>query len=109
MDNSKNRYRLMTDPAQASFVREEVRRHLMIATERGAESLQASGVSFVLMGMSVWAGELSEANPRQASVYLRSLADIYDPNTSAARKRSAEAKRREAFKALCSAVKALPE
>lgn len=104
MEIEPSRYRLMTDPAQAHFVREEVRRLLMVATEQGSESLEASGVSFVLMGMGVWAGELAEADPDLAPVYLRALADIFDPNTSDLRKAKAETKRREAFQAFCSAV-----
>lgn len=108
MDQHPNRYRLINEPAQADFVREEVRRFLLEATERGCESLQATGVSFVLMGLGVWASELADAEPAWAASYFRALADIYDPSTSQRRKATAEVKRRKAFQALCAAAGALP-
>lgn len=96
-----DRYRPITDPDQARFVHEEIRRHLITATERGTESLNCSGVSFVLMGTRVWLFELAEIDARATADYFRCLAKLVDPRTPPARRKMAEQIRQRQFQHIC--------
>lgn len=89
---------------EASKAREVVLSHLRVACVDGAQELQATTVSVVMIGFGIWAAELAELNPRAASKLLRSLATIYDPASSKNQKAVAEKRRQDAVSKLFLAV-----
>lgn len=99
-----DRYRLIEEPGQREFVRSEMNRFLVEATERGCESIGCTGISFVLMGVGSWFRELCEIDPAVTAQYFRTLAVIADPKASESTKQKAEARRTRLFKALCGAA-----
>ena len=92
------------DEATQSAARDMAYAHLLAVTEEGARSIGCTGASFVIMGMGIWGGELSELHPRAAAQMMRALADIYDPATNPTQKARAEKKRRAAVDKLLAAV-----
>ncbi|MBN9078554.1 MAG: hypothetical protein BGN87_00315 [Rhizobiales bacterium 65-79] len=76
----------------------------MAATDVGARAIGATGASFVLIGMGVWATELAELDGRAAAKYLRALADEFDPATNENKKLRAEKDRAQAVRALYAAL-----
>lgn len=92
------------DDAQRQAAREVAYSFLLSATENGAKALGCTGASFVIIGLGLWAQELSELDAPALAQMLRSLADIYDPASSDPRKTFAERKRRTAVETLLAAV-----
>lgn len=91
-------------PADQTLISKMVHKHLLAATAAGARDIGTTGASFVLIGMGVWAAELSELDGRATAKYLRSLADIFDPTLTSNRKVAAEKKRAQAVRALLAAL-----
>lgn len=91
-------------PEHQREILDTVHRHLMAATQAGAEAMGASGASFVIVGMGVWTVELAELDARATAKYLRALADIFDPRTNDGQKRRAEQDRSQAVRALYAAL-----
>lgn len=85
-------------------VRSIAHKHLLEVTSLGAKALGCSGASFVMIGMGIWASELSELDSRATAKLLASLATLYDPASNNAQKIRAEKKRRNAVKLLLGAV-----
>lgn len=81
-----------------------VHQHLLAATDVGAQALGATGATFVIVGVSVWAIELAELDGRAMAKYYRALADIFDPRTNENQKRRAEKDRSQAVRALYGAL-----
>ncbi|MBN9065748.1 MAG: hypothetical protein J0H60_04520 [Rhizobiales bacterium] len=77
---------------------------MLAATSVGAKAIGATGASFVIIGMGVWATELAELESRAAAKYLRALADIFDPTTNERQKLRAEKDRSQAVRALYAAL-----
>lgn len=103
----------MTDPRKPVFrpdidanqqFWDSAQAQLLKLTEQGAQAMGCTGVSFVLMGMSIWTSELTELDSKAATQLLRSLADLYDPNTNDTGKARAEKKRRSAVNRIFAAV-----
>src|SRR5690606_326871 len=97
--------RVMTDPRKPvqvpehqQLIRAIVHRHLLDATAEGARELGTTGASFVMVGMGVWAAELSELDGNAAAAYLRSLAVLFDPRATENQKRRAERERAQAVR-----------
>lgn len=95
---------LRLDVDQGSTVLDTVHEHLVAATEKGARAIGATGASFVVIGMGVWAAELGELDGRASAKYLRALADLFDPTSNDNRKRRAEKDRSQAVTALFAAL-----
>lgn len=90
-----------TDQDQARAIAHSV---LMMATSEGAKAVGCTGASFVIMGIGIWAAELSELDQKATSQMLRSLGDLYDPSSNHAKKQNAEKKRRAAVNKLFAAL-----
>ncbi|WP_421925525.1 hypothetical protein [Neoaquamicrobium sediminum] len=90
--------------AQQAEVRASVHRCLLAATEVGAREINATGVSFVVIGTGIWAAELAELDARATAKFLRGVADIFDPKTNQNQKRRAEESRAQAVRALYAAL-----
>ena len=91
-------------PEHRSEILETVHNHLLAATQIGAEAIRATGATFVIIGMGVWAVELTELDARAAAKYLRALGEIFDPATNEGQKRRAEKDRSQAVRALYAAL-----
>ena len=102
MDPRKKVIRPDADAQDA--MREIALAHLMSATEAGSKALGCTGASFVVLGISIWGGELAGLDARAAAQMMRAIGDIYDPATSVARKAHAEKKRRAAVNRLFAAL-----
>lgn len=93
-----------TDEKQRNEILGIVHRRLMLTTEVGAREIGATGASFVIIGLGVWAAELVELDAQAAASLLRALADIYDPRSSENKKHRAEKDRSQAVRSLLAAL-----
>jgi len=91
-------------PEHANEILDTVHRHLLAVTQTGAEAIDATGASFVIIGMGIWTVELVELDGRATAKYLRALADLFDPQTNDNQKRRAEKDRAQAVRALYAAL-----
>lgn len=85
---------------QADWTRDVVRQELLLCTQRGARKLLCTGVSFVTMGMGVWASELVELDGAATAQLMRALGDMFDPALDSASKDRAEESRQAAVRQL---------
>lgn len=92
------------DSATQDAMRQTIHGFLLEATERGSRATGMTGISFVLAGMTVWAGELAELDQRALSKWFEALSVLYDPSTNDTQKAKAEKRRRAAAKNLFTAV-----
>jgi len=90
--------------SQQDDVRKRVHRQLLAVTEIGAREINTTGVSFVTIGMGIWAAELAELDGRATAKLLRALADCFDPRNNDNQKRRAEESRAQAVRALYAAL-----
>ena len=81
-----------------------VHRHLKAYTIACAQDLGATGASVVTTGVGLWAAELAELDPKATAVFLRAVADIYDPKKHHNQKVKAEKKRKAAIRQLLAQV-----
>jgi hypothetical protein len=81
-----------------------VHEHLLAATEVGAKAIGATGATFVIVGVGVWASELTELDARATAKYFRALADIFDPKTNPSQKARADKDRSQAVRSLYAAL-----
>ena len=79
-------------------------RHLMKATEQGSREIGCGGASFVMMGIGIWAAELTELDAKATSRMLAALSVVYDPAANPTQKAHAERKRQAAVKKLFNAL-----
>ncbi len=89
---------------EADRVRAVVYDHLRRVTSDGAKALGTTGASFVMMGIGIWLGELSQLDQRATSKLLSALSVIHSPTASKGQKRAAEIKRAAAVRKLFSAL-----
>ncbi|CAM5574912.1 hypothetical protein MAUB1S_09663 [Mycolicibacterium aubagnense] len=103
----------MTDPRKPVLsvatehrqdVLDAVHRTLLAATSVGAKEIGATGASFVIIGIGVWAQELTELDGRATAKLFRAMADILDPRTNEHQKRRAEKDRAQAVRDIYSAI-----
>lgn len=103
----------MTDPRRPTIhqdgevgnrIAQIVMSQLHLCTARGTAILRCSGVSFVTMGIGVWAADLAKTDGVACARFLRALADILDPESSEACKQSGEVRRQIAVRKLHEAV-----
>ncbi|SMO97220.1 hypothetical protein SAMN06265173_13542 [Thalassovita litoralis] len=92
------------DSETQDAMRRMIHAHLMDATARGSRAAGCTGMSFVMIGMTIWAGELAELDPRSLSKMLDALSVIYDPAANATQKARAEKRRRAAVDKLFAAL-----
>lgn len=92
------------EPEQADAIRNVVHQHLLAATDVGARAIGCTGASFVVVGLGVWARELSELDARATARYLRAVADILDPRMNDNQKRRAEQERSKAVREIYAAL-----
>lgn len=85
---------------QADETRKVILDQLYLCTQRGCTRLGCSGVSFVTMGMGLWAAELSQLDGSAAAKLMRALAAMFDPDSSAEAKDQAEQDRSDAAREL---------
>ncbi len=85
-------------------LRNAVHQHLLKCVEVGARDTGMTGASFVLVGIGVWAAELSELDQKAVSQMFAALAVIYDPTANHTKKAHAERKRRAAVRKLFAAL-----
>lgn len=81
-----------------------VREVLRAATEVGAQRINATGLSFVMVGMGEWALDVIELDADAGVRFLRALTVLTDPRSSSAEKAEAEGQRHQAFRDLCLAL-----
>ena len=91
-------------PEYGKEILDQVHQVLLASTELGAKQIGATGCSFVIIGMGVWAAELSTLDGRASAKYLRALADLFDPRTNDGQKRRAEKVRSQAVRELYAAL-----
>lgn len=84
------------DAKRQDMVRRVVHGHLMECTEKGSRALGCTGASFVIIGLGIWAAELSELDQKAAAQMLGAMAVLFDPASNDAQKRRAEKKRQVA-------------
>lgn len=87
-------------PEHQRDILDAVHRRLLEATAVGAQEIGATGASFVIIGVGVWAAELTELDGVATARYFRALADLFDPRTNDGQKRRAEKDRSQAVRAL---------
>lgn len=92
------------DPAAQDAVRSMAHAYLLDVTALGSKAIGCTGVSFVLMGIGIWAAELSELDRKAVAMLFAALSVIYDPSASDAQKMRAERKRRKAVNRLFAAL-----
>ncbi len=92
------------DGPELVAIRNIAHKHLLRVTSAAAQEIGCTGAAFVLMGIGMWAEELSELDAKAASQILVSLATIFDPNANSTKKMLAEKERRAAVKKLLSAL-----
>jgi len=92
------------DDAAQALAREIAHAHLIVTTEEGSKAIGCTGISFVILGVSLWAGELYGLDPRAASKLFASLGVLFDSTASDGQKRKAEKRRRAASIRLHAAV-----
>lgn len=85
-------------------VRSIAHAHLIEATEKGARAIGCTGASFILMGLGIWAAELSELDQRAVSRLLAALSVIFDPTANPRQKDRAERQRRKAVADILAAL-----
>jgi two-component SAPR family response regulator len=92
------------DEDEQDRVRNIVHTHLLEVTAKGAKAVGCTGASFVMMGMGVWAAELSELDQKATAQLLSALGDLYHPASNDGQKRRAEKRRRQAVERLHAAI-----
>ena len=88
----------------ANEIRKVAYDHLLECTNNGARAIGCTGVSFVLLGLSLWISEIYELDEAAGRKFLVALATLYDSKATPAKKTAAERSRREAVKSILEAV-----
>lgn len=104
MTDPRKRVETAYDPAQAKAVRATAYPYLETATIEGSRAIGCTGVSFVNMAIIIWLEELSELDRAATVALVKSLAVIFDPQTSPAQKDAAERRRQKAIRRLFTAL-----
>lgn len=88
----------------ATDLREKAHRHLVEATQNGAQDIGCTGASFVMIGLGIWTSELMELDARATSRLMHALSVFADPDASKTKKAHAERKRAAAVNRLFAAL-----
>jgi len=91
-------------PEHQNEILDAVHQLLLATTAVGTKRIGGTGASFVIIGMGVWAAELSTLDGKASAKYLRALADLFDPKTNHNQKLRAEKDRAQAVRALYAAL-----
>jgi hypothetical protein len=95
---------LRPETAAQDQMRDRALDHLLHITETASEDLGITGASFVVMGIAIWGGELSQLDQRAAAKMFQAIGTLYDPAATPRQKEVAEIKRKKAVDKLFAAI-----